>query len=311
MMSALCEVWGVLHQNISMDYEGIAQTWEQWNRDGPLKNNFLISIGVDILRTKDESGKPMIDRIKDKVVQDVDESEGTGAWTCKEGMALHIPIPTIAAAHQFRLASAYEHQRKLANKALGGRIAPIGSCCRHVERAEISKLCHSALYSSFLAAFIQGLTLLAKADKVHKWGIDFVTVIRIWRAGCIIRSESIADLLQSVYEGADEEVRKFLLAHEKIAAEFKEHYSALKTFVKEATSADAVIPAASATLEYLKYSFVKDELPTEFMEVELDYFGGHNFELKGEAETGPATGPYHFGWHAAKSVPEEKKVSKI
>ena len=276
-----------------------------------MKNNFLISIGIDILRTKDDSGKPMIDRIKDKVVQDVDESEGTGTWTCQEGMTLHIPIPTIAAAHQFRLASAYEHQRKLANKALGGRVAPIGSYGREMDRTELLKTCHSALYSAFLAAFVQGLTLLAKADRVHKWGIDFVKVIQIWRAGCIIRSESIADLLEFVYAGANEDARNFPLADEKIAAEFKQHYRLFKAFVQEATNADAVIPATSATLEYLKYSSVKDDLPTEFMEVELDYFGGHDFELKGEPETGTVTGPYHFGWHAAKSVPEEKKVSKI
>ena len=53
---------------------------------------------------------------------------------------------------------------------------------------------------------------------------------------------------------------------------------------------DGYVPALSSTLEYLKYESTKEDLPTEFMEAELDFFGAHNFELKGEDSGKPVTG---------------------
>lgn len=51
----------------------------------------------------------------------------------------------------------------------------------------------------------------------------------------------------------------------------------------------------SATLEYLKYCG-NLELPTQFYEAELDYFGKHMFDMKGEPAGKPVTGKHHFEW---------------
>jgi 6-phosphogluconate dehydrogenase len=40
-------------------------------------------------------------------------------------------------------------------------------------------------------------------------------------------------------------------------------------------------PSLSATTEYLKYSGGR-QLPTQFMEAQLDYFGAHSYDLKCE-----------------------------
>ncbi|KAK4180243.1 hypothetical protein QBC36DRAFT_297816 [Triangularia setosa] len=77
----------------------------------------------DVLRNWNESGKKgehVLAVVKDKVVQDVDNSEGTGTWAAKEGIRLHVPHPTIAVAHIFRVASADAAKKEKANKALGG-----------------------------------------------------------------------------------------------------------------------------------------------------------------------------------------------
>ena len=62
--------------------------------------------------------------------------------------------------------------------------------------------------------------------------------------------------------------------------------------------ANAVIPSLSATLEFVKYSG-NTVLPTQFYEAELDYFGKHMFDVKGEPAGEPVTGKHHFEWKPA------------
>ena len=309
ILSALCEVWGIMHHGLGMKYEEIADEWEKWNKEGELRENFLVSIGVDICREIDpETKKPMLDRIKDKVVQDAEESEGTGYWTCEEAFRLHVPIPTIAAAHQFRIGSADADMRKANFDAAGGSIAQIGKI-KVEDRKTFLKDLHQAMYSATLESFVQGLKLLAKADHENNWAIDFKKVIAIWRGGCIIRSEHISELLLRVYQEARKNVIKNPLSSPIIAKELKRTYPSLKRVTIKALEADMVIPSISATLEILKYITTKEGLPTTFMEAQLDYFGEHMFDLA-DGPGDPVTGAYHFGWKSAKSVPEPREVQK-
>jgi 6-phosphogluconate dehydrogenase len=231
----------------------------------------------------------LLAEIKDKVVQDADESEGTGVWTSEEGMRLHIPIPTIAAAHQFRLASAYSSKRARVSQAIGGDLAK-HSKIDYSDKSGILEDLRQATYAAFLASFVQGLTLLARMDAEKHWGLNFENILTIWRSGCIIRSEYISKFLLSVYKEADSVVLSDPLCSQKVAGEFKKAFPALKRVVLKATEADDCIPSVSATLEFLKYSTTKDDLPTEFMEAELDYFGHHQFEFKGEDSGKPEKG---------------------
>nr|WP_262915568.1 hypothetical protein [Niabella ginsengisoli] len=45
-----------------------------------------------------------------------------------------------------------------------------------------------------MMAYAQGLELLEKASEVYKYNIPIPTVIKVWRAGCIIRSLLLNDL---------------------------------------------------------------------------------------------------------------------
>ena len=223
------------------------------------------------------------------MVQDVDESEGTGVWTSEEGMRLHIPIPTITSGHQMRLASAYSTKRKRVSKAMGGRlVTPQSIECE--DREGMIEQLRQATYITFLASFIQGLTLLARADDENRWGLDFSKIIAIWRGGCIIRSEHISELFLKVYKNASKEILSDPLANETVAAEFKNAFPALKKIVSRSIEADAYIPTLAATLEWLKYSTTEEGLPTEFEEAELDFFGWHMFDLKGHDSGKAVTG---------------------
>jgi 6-phosphogluconate dehydrogenase len=128
-----------------------------------------VSIGADICRTKDpKTSDFVLASVRDKVVQDVDGTKGTGVWTCEEGMRKHIPIPTIAAAHLFRFASADAAHRIAINKSFNGG-AKVGSIALEAPRQKalpsfVEDL-RIATYASFLMAFTQGLHVIKKADR--------------------------------------------------------------------------------------------------------------------------------------------------
>jgi len=50
-----------------------------------------------------------------------------------------------------------------------------------------------------LACFIQGLDLSARVNAREGWGVNLQHVARIWRAGCIIKSDYIMDLFERHY----------------------------------------------------------------------------------------------------------------
>jgi 6-phosphogluconate dehydrogenase len=145
-----------------------------------------------------------------------------------------------------------------------------------------------ATYISFLVSFIRGLHVIEKANREQKWNIDFAGIFQLWRGGCIIQSDYIVSLFEKVYRQNDHDDND-LLHHEEIGGQLKENYSALKRVVLKAMKADAPVPSMSAAVEYVKYT-ASTELPTQFMEAQLDYFGAHMFDLK-SAEPGKPIPP--------------------
>lgn len=57
------------------------------------------------------------------------------------------------------------------------------------EKAAFLENLRRAVYTAFLAAFVQGINVIDLADKENKWSINFAEVIQIWRNGCIIRCD--------------------------------------------------------------------------------------------------------------------------
>jgi 6-phosphogluconate dehydrogenase len=298
MMGALCEVWGILIHGLGMSYEEISGVFKAWDDKGPLRANFLISIGADICKAKDpDDGSYVVDQVRDKVVQDYDDTEGTGTWTCEEGARLHVPIPVIAASHFFRLASADARQRDSISRSMED-FQPQN--CNINDRNSFLEDLQNATYAAFLASFIQGLHLISAANEKHGWHLDFCAVLQIWRGGSIIQSDDIVDLLEAVYRSAGHDENN-LLSHELVSRVFADALPSLKNTVAKAVESDAYIPALAATLEYLKYSGATN-LPTSFQEAQLDYFGEHMYDLKSQGPGMPVTGKHHFEWKPAQGI---------
>jgi len=138
-----------------------------------------------------------------------------------------------------------------------------------------------AVYTACLASFVQGMCIINAADQQYRWSIDCKTVTQIWRAGCIISADHIVDPLDTAFSSSHSIDAPNLLYDHNIAEELKTGFPRLKKVVLKATEANAVIPSISATLEYLKYCGNLD-LPPQFYEAELDYFGKHKYDKKGE-----------------------------
>jgi 6-phosphogluconate dehydrogenase len=257
-----------------------------------------VKIGADICRTKDpKNGERVLETVEDKVVQDVTGEEGTGIWSNEEAVGEHIPAPTLSSAHFFRLASADRAQRDRAQKAFGGDFPAQKLDVK--DKAEFLEDLRRATYTACLAAYVQGINVIDHKNKDVHWNINFSEVLQIWRAGCIIQADYIASLLEPIFAEFRNKDTMNLLFEKTVASDLKKGQPALKRVVIQAVSGDHVVPAISSSLDYIKYQ-TGLELPTQFYEAELDYFGKHMYDKKGEDPKGaPTTGKYHFEWKRA------------
>ncbi|KAI9869579.1 MAG: hypothetical protein M1830_005335 [Pleopsidium flavum] len=298
MMSSIAEAWQIMNLCLGMTYEEIGDVLAKWNSEGELRGTFLIDIGAQICKQKDENGKHVLGTVQDKVVQDVDGSEGTGIWSNMEAIRLHIPAPTLATAHFIRLASADRAQRLHAEETSGSQFPTENIKQTDDERQAFLEDLRMATYVACLASFVQGMNIVDAVDRENKWYIDFSTVVQVWRNGCIIQADYIADMLEQIWNVRGKEENRNLLYEKRIAQELKDGFPSLRRVVTKSVEANAVIPSLSATLEYLKFS-ENTRLPTQFYEAELDYFGKHMFDLKSEPAGEPVTGKHHFEWKPA------------
>jgi 6-phosphogluconate dehydrogenase len=289
----------------------------QTNR--PQSGTFLVSIGADLSHKREPANEAKSDSTKsdsqqhplvisevlDKVVQDLTGEEGTGIWSNTEAIELHIPAFTLNVAHALRLASAYRGDRERANKTFDGGFPPSEINIQD-KKAFIEDL-RQATYAACLASYIQGINIIARADQVHSWSIDYSQVWQIWRGGCIIQADYISDnILAPVLKSNPTSSDLNLNFSSVVAKDIKKCFPALRRVVAKAIETDQVAPALSATLEYFKISTGTD-LPTSFYEAELDYFGSHMFDKKGDTDEQvkkPMEGKYHFEWKPATSQKE-------
>nr|POE99451.1 6-phosphogluconate dehydrogenase, decarboxylating [Quercus suber] len=309
VMSAIAEAYGIMRDGLSMNLDEIGDEFERWNSSGELKNTFLIKISIDICRAVDQQTKVrVLDTVEDKVVQDFTGEEGTGIWSNTEAVEQHVPAPTLSTAHFFRIASGDRHQRSTIQKAFSSTPLP-PQAMEVSDRAKFLEDLRLAVFTASLAAFAQGMNIIDKADRRKHFNIDYTALLHIWRAGCIIQADYIVtELLAPIYarkhaassnSSLDETSETNPLYEPAIAQDFKRGLPSLKRVVARGVESDAVIPALSASLEYLKIQ-TSTALPTSFYEAQLDYFGAHMYDKKGEDKEGkPTEGKYHYEWKPA------------
>ncbi|OJD36620.1 6-phosphogluconate dehydrogenase [Diplodia corticola] len=304
MISAVSEAYDLMKKGLDMSNEEIGSVFEQWNSKGELEGTFLIWISVDICRARDKARNDeyVVDTVEDKVVQDITGEEGTGIWSNEQAVAQHIPAPTLTTAHYLRLASSDRNQRVRAQQTIGGGgFPPQRLDLSGQNKQDFLEALRRATYAACLASYIQGVNIIERANVANHWNIDYGAVLQIWRSGCIIQADHIASLLHPIFTNHRALDTINLLFQPTVMTELGACVPALRDVVVKATMADHVVPALSASLEYAKYQ-TSTELPMSFAEAQLDYFGAHMYDRKGEEGTGaPTEGKYHYEWKPAKS----------
>lgn len=258
----------------------------------------------------------VLSAVLDKVVQDADGTEGTGTWSVAEATRLHVPTPSIAVSHFLRLASADRAARLKIGETLQLPKPPVAprTTMSSDEKAHFVEEMRKAAHAAFITSYVQGLQVIARQSEKEDWGISLQTCLRIWRAGCIIASDGLLEVLQDVAKDFDQQnggvnmkghtknAWSLIPAHPTLTACLSKEMPALRHVVLWGLERDACVPTLSASLEWIKYIGART-LPTMFMEAELDWFGAHKFDRwdSEAARTGGEVkkGEVHYEWKAA------------
>jgi 6-phosphogluconate dehydrogenase len=261
IMQAIAECHGLLTGIGGLDPGDVADLLERWNAGGRAAG-FLLEITAEIARTRD----PLADGFLLAHVSDVAGQKGTGAWSVEAGLAYGVPVPSIMEAVSARQISGQSRAREVVGRAIGDRPRP--------DRTDnFSTDMEDALVATMIVSLSQGLRLYATAADQHGWKSDLPDVLRVWRAGSILRMcllDEIADRLEGRPDTSDP------LSVGDIAGDVTAMLPAWRRSVGAAVAAGFPAPVLSTSLAYVE-ALGTGVLPTALVQAQRDRFGAHGF----------------------------------
>jgi 6-phosphogluconate dehydrogenase len=277
-MQLIAESYDVLRQLLGLEAPQLADIFAGWNKG--LLDSFLIEITSKVLRKKDpETGKWLVDLILDKAGQ-----KGTGKWMSQIALDLGVPIPTINAAVEGRILSAFKDDRVRASKVLSG---PKREPYKGDPQALIDAV-RDALYASKICSYAQGMVMMKVAGDEYQWNLDLGEIARIWKGGCIIRAQFL-DLIKNAFR--KNPALPNLLLDDHFKAWVTEAQPRWRHVVQTAQAQGIPVLAMSSSLAY--YDSVRAErLPLNLTQAQRDFFGAHTYERVDK----PGQGPFHTEW---------------
>lgn len=274
-MQMIAEIYGILRDGLGMGPKQIAPVFAGWN-EGRL-NSYLIEITATVLAADDpQTGRPVVDVILDRAGQ-----KGTGKWSVIEAQQLGIPATAIEAAVAARVLSSMKDERLAAEKLYGAGAGQISE-----PREALLKDLELALFAGKIAAYAQGFAVMAGASKEFSWNLPLPTIARIWRAGCIIRSQML-DLMADAFGGQGAPAN--LLTAPAFVEMMKAAHPSLRRIVALAAQAGLPVPALSSALAYFD-AYRQGRGTSDLIQAQRDFFGAHGFERI------DAPGAHHGPW---------------
>ncbi|MCP4299272.1 MAG: NADP-dependent phosphogluconate dehydrogenase [Gammaproteobacteria bacterium] len=263
-MQLICESYFLMKELLGMQADEIAAVFREWN-EGVL-DSYLIEITADILGQHDprDDSRFLVDQVLDTAGQ-----KGTGKWTSVSALDLGVPANAMAEAVFARYLSALKAERVAASSVLQGPDAKFEG-----NKAEFVDSIREALYCSKICAYAQGFSLMAEAQKEFDWELDFGTIAKVWRGGCIIRARFLQKITDAYENDPD-------LANLMLDPYFKEALhagqSAWRKVVAMAAEYGIPVPAFMSALAYLD-GYRSAVLPANLLQAQRDYFGAHTYE---------------------------------
>lgn len=275
IMQMISEVYDLLHRSGGYTNEELHTLFLNWN-EGQL-HSYLIEITAEVFKTKDaDSEFFLVDEILDQA-----GSKGTGKWTSQEAMDLPVAIPTIDIAVAMRDLSVYKEQRVKASRLY----KPVVKKTVITEDTVIEL--ENALAFCFAIAYAQGLSMLAKASDELQMNIPLPDVIKVWKAGCIIRSALLGNFSEAFQKNPK---LSNLLLDEEIAALLKNREDSIRQIILLGINAKIPMNGMMSALGYYD-AFLSDRLPTNLIQAQRDYFGAHTYQRIDKE------GVFHTEWH--------------
>ena len=263
-MQLICESYFLMKQLLGMKPDEIGAIFKEWN-EGVL-DSYLIEITADILGQPDPRDKSrfLVDSVLDTAGQ-----KGSGKWTSISAIDLGVPANAMAEAVFARFLSAVKEERVAASKVLEGPNTPFSG-----DREAFIEAIKQALYCSKICAYAQGFALMAEAQKEFKWTLDFGTIAKVWRGGCIIRARFLQKITDA-FENAPGLANLMLDPYFK--NEIHAGQQAWRKVVATAAESGVPVPAFMAALAYFD-GYRSDVLPANLLQSQRDYFGAHTYE---------------------------------
>ncbi|WP_225047031.1 NADP-dependent phosphogluconate dehydrogenase [Lacticaseibacillus kribbianus] len=277
-MELIAESYNVMRNMLHMSVDEIAATFKEWS-EGEL-SSYLIDITAEILTRKDDlgSGKPIVDLILDAA-----GNKGTGKWSSQSALELGVPQSVITESVYARYISAMKDERVAASKVLP---QPVGNVTFDDKKQAI-ELIRKALYFSKLMSYAQGFEQMRVASDHFGWNLDYGTIAKIWRAGCIIRAKFLQNITDAYTKDAE---LKNLLLDDYFKAIAKNYQESVRDLVGFAVKAGVPVPGFSAAIAYYD-SYRAEVLPANLTQAQRDYFGAHTYNRTDRE------GTFHFPWY--------------
>ena len=287
-MQLISEAYSLLKNRKGLDNDAMAVVFDEWN--GGELDSFLIEITANILRFRDEDGKPLLDKILDVAGQ-----KGTGKWSAIAAMDENDPLTLITEAVYARLLSALYSERVKAARLYSGKLKVESG--KLSDDAQLSTFnfqlsiedVRQALYAAKLVSYAQGFSLLKKASEHYQWNLDYGMLAKIWRKGCIIRSVFLEQITRAYHALPGLEN---LLFDDFFRNRILEALPAWRKITADCLLSGIPIPCMAAALTYF------DGLRTErssanLIQAQRDYFGAHTYE-RTDMERGQF---FHTDWN--------------
>ncbi|RPE66565.1 6-phosphogluconate dehydrogenase (decarboxylating) [Pacificibacter maritimus] len=260
-MQMIAEAYAVFRDGLGWTSTQVAEAFEQWNT-GPLAS-YLVEISGKVSRATDPvTGKAMLDVILDQAGQ-----KGTGRWTAIEAQMLGVPVPVIEAAVAARNLSAKRDTRIQGAERFGSPLQPLTSDDITPEMLE------KALTAGKILCYAQGFEMLDAASRHFEWSLPMSNIARVWREGCIIRSDMLGDMAEAL----DKSSSQNLIFSAPFCDMLMDCESALRATVLAATKAGIPVPALAAGLSWFD-TMRTARTPANMIQAQRDFFGAHGFK---------------------------------
>jgi 6-phosphogluconate dehydrogenase len=261
-MQIIAEAYDILKRGLGLEPPRLHEVFSEWN-DCELES-YLIEITADIFSRIDaETGRAIIDLILDEAQQ-----KGTGKWASQNALDLGAPTPTINAAVESRIVSAYKEERHAASIVLTGPDQDIS-----LDPEIVIEWVQGAIYAAKICSYAQGFNLMRLADMEYSYNLNFSEVARIWRGGCIIRARFLSDV-QRAFKGNPRLTN--LMMDPGFSKAINDRQVSLRKVVALAAESGIPVPAFSSALAYYD-SYRSGRLPANLTQAQRDYFGAHTY----------------------------------